>query len=220
MLADMKMNSTGVARDPLKIELTECFVRGHCDLFQVRNTKPGRLSLRDTAMALGGALLRVEGHSERPAEQTRLELELKHVTAIVGQSLIRLDSGDLPRELPPVAVDALNNILMTTTSSPLVTMSGNTSDSDFRKLFVWSGQKNFYDGFDDWKTVGDVAASNDKLVWLAERGDVATISLEALTLDRKTSSPNPGINAATDGNNAGADISKLPRPTEADPRSE
>lgn len=220
MLADMKMNTTGVARDPLEIELTECFVRGHCDLIHVRNTKPGRLSLRDTAIALDGSLLRVEGHSEKPAEQTRLELRLDHVTAIVGQSLIRLDSGDLPRELPPVKVEAFNNILITTNSNSLVTMSGNTSEADFRKLFVWSGEKNFYDGFEDWKTAGDVGASNDKLFWLAARGDVATMLLDALTLDRNASSPNPGINAATDGNNAGADISKLPRPAESEPRSE
>lgn len=220
MLADMKMNSTGVARDPLEIELTECFVRGHCDLIHVRNTKPGRLSLRDTVVALDGSLLRVEGGSEKPAEQTRLELRLEHVTALVGRSLVHLDSGDLPRELPPVKIDALNNILMTTSSGSLVAMSGNTSEADFRKLFVWSGEKNFYDGFEDWKTIGDVGASNDKLVWLAERSDVATIPLDALTLDRDTSSPNPAINAATDGNNAGADTSKLPRPAEAEPTSE
>lgn len=220
MLADMKMNTTGVARDPLEIELTECFVRGHCDLIHVRNTKPGRLSLRDTAIALDGSLLRVEGHSEKPAEQTRLELRLEHVTAIVGQSLIRLESGDLPRELPPVKVEALNNILITTSSSSLVAMSGNTSEADFRKLFVWSGEKNFYDGFEDWKTIGDVGASNDKLFWLADRGDVATMSLDAVTLDRNAAPPNPAVNAATDGNNAGADISKLPRPIESDPRSE
>ena len=220
MLADMKMASTGVARDPLKIELTECFVRGHCDLFHVRNTKPGRLSLRDTAIALDGSLLRVEGHSEKPAEQTRLELELKHVSAIVGQSLIRLESGDLPRELPPVAVDALNNILITSNTGSLVSTNGNTSESDFRKLIGWSGQKNFYEGFNDWKTIGDVGASNDKLVWMAGRLDVASMSLDALTLDRGTASPNPGINAATDGNDAGADISKLPRPADAELRGE
>lgn len=214
MLSDMKMSTTGVARDPLEIELTECFVRGHCDLIRVRNTKPGHLTLRDTAIAVDGSLLRVEGHSEKPAEQTRLDLRLEHVTAIVGHSLIRLDSGDLPRELPPVAVEARNNILMTSSSGPLVSMSGNTSEADFRKLFVWSGGKNFYDGFDDWRTVGDVGASNEKLFWLAEREDVATMSLEALTLDRESPSPNPGINAATDGNNAGADISKLPQPAD------
>lgn len=220
MLADMKMNTTGVARDPLEIELTECFVRGHCDLMHVRNTKPGRLVLRDTAIALDGSLLRVEGHSEKPAEQSRLELRLEHVTAIVGQNLIRLDSGDLPRELPPVKVEALNNILITTSSSSVVAMSGNTSEADFRKLFVWSGEKNFYDGFEDWKTIGDVGASDEKLFWLADRDDVGAMSLEAMTLDRNAASPNPGVNAATDGNNAGADISKLPRPIESEPRSE
>ena len=105
-------------------------------------------------------------------------------------------------------------------SDSLVLPFVETNESDFRKLIVWSGQKNFYDGFDDWKTVGDVGASTDKLVWLSDRGDVASISLDALTLDRETSSPNPGINAATNGNNAGADISKLPHPADADPRSE
>ena len=220
MLADMKMNSTGVARDPLVIELTDCFVRGHGDLIHVRNTKPGRLSLRSSAIALDGSLLRVEGHSEKPAEQTRLELQLDHVTALVGRSLIHLDSGELPRELPPLSVEAHNSILMTTSSSSIVSMSGNTSEADFRKLFVWLGQKNFYDGFEDWKTIGDVGASNDKLFWLMERSDVATISLDALTLDRNSSSPNPALNAATDGNNSGADTSKLSRLAEAAPANE
>lgn len=213
MLADMKMSSTGVARDPLDIELTECFVRGHGDLIHVRNTKPGRLSLRDCAIALDGSLLRVEGHAEKPAEQTRLELRLEHVTALVGSSLVRLESGDLPRELPPVKIDVLNSILMATSSGSLVAMSGNTSEADFRKLFVWSGEKNFYDGFEDWKSIGDVAAANDKLYWLAERSDMATMPLDALTLDRDAPAANPAINAAIDGSNAGADITKLPHPT-------
>lgn len=99
-------------------------------------------------------------------------------------------------------------------------MSGNTSEADFRKLFVWSGEKNFYDGFEDWKTIGDVGASNEKLFWLADRDDAGTISLDAMTLDRNAASPNPGVNAATDGNNAGADISKLPRPVESEQRAE
>ncbi|MBC7819892.1 MAG: serine/threonine protein kinase, partial [Planctomycetaceae bacterium] len=208
MLADMKMNMNGMARDPLEIELTECFVRGHGDLFHVRNTKPGRLSLRDTAIAIDGSLLRVEGHSDKPAEQTRLELRLEHVTGVVGQNLVRLDSGDLPRELPPVKVDARNNILSLTGNGSLVAMNGNTSDADFRnKLFVWSGERNFYDrcptfwtfvsgepfDFDDWKAKwgsnGDVGASNEKLSWLADRADMATVSLEALTLDRKGTTP-------------------------------
>jgi serine/threonine-protein kinase len=240
MLADMKMNTSGMGRDPLEIELTECFVRGQGDLFHVRNTKPGRLSLRDTAVALDGSLLRVEGHTDKPAEQTRLELRLEHVTAVVGQNLVRLDSGDLPRELPLVDVKARNNVLTTTGNSSLVAMSGNTSDADFRnKNFVWLGERNFYDrcqtfwtfvsgepfDFDEWKakwgSTGDVGASNERLFWLAERtSDMATISLDALTLDRKGVTPNPGLNAATDGNNAGAEIAKLPRPLVLEQRSE
>jgi hypothetical protein len=168
---------------------------------------------------------------------TLVELKLEHVTGVVGQNLVRLDSGDLPRELPPVKVDATNNILTTGPNGSLVAMSGNTSDADFRnKLFRWSGERNFYDRcptfwtfaagdpfeFDEWKAKwgsnGDVGASNEKLAWLTERTDVATLSLDALTLDRK--SANPGLNAATDGNNAGADIAKLPRPTESELRSE
>ncbi|MFM9960943.1 MAG: serine/threonine protein kinase [Planctomycetaceae bacterium] len=239
MLADMKMNTSGMAPYPLEIELTECFVRGHGDLFHVRNTKPGRLTLRDTAVAIDGSLLRVEGNTDKPAELTVLELKLEHVTGVVGQNLVRLDSGELPRELPPVKVDASNNILTTTSNGSLVAMSGNTSDADFRnKLFRWSGERNFYDrcqtfwtfasgepfGFDDWKTKwgssGDVSPSNEKLFWLSERIDMAAITLDSLTLDRKGSSPNPGLNAATDGNNAGADIAKLPHPAEPEPRSE
>ncbi len=58
-------------------------------------------------------------------------------------------------------------------------------------------------------TFGD-GREHEKGKGVLGRGDVATMSLDALTLDRKSVSPNPGINAAPDGNNAGADISKLP----------
>ena len=238
MLADMKMNSTGMARDPLKIELSECLVRGNGDLFHVRHTKPGRLTLRDTAIALDGTLLKVEGHSEKPAEQTRLELGLEHVTAVLGQSLIRLDSGDLPRELPPVAVNASNNVLNISGSSGLIAASGNTSYTDFRKLFLWKGEKNFYDrckifwsftsgseslGFDDWKSNGannDVGASNEKLVWIAGRSEMSQVTPESFTLDRQSDEPNAAVGAATDGNDAGADASKLPRLSGSEARSE
>lgn len=238
MLADMKMSSTGMARDPLKIELTECLVRGHGDLFHVRHTKPGRLSLRDTAIALDGTLLKVEGHSEKPAEQTRLELGLDHVTAVLGQSLIRLDSGDLPRELPPVAVSASNNVLSLSGTSGLIATSGNTSYADFRKLFLWKGEKNFYDrckifwsfasgseslGFDEWKSNGansDVGASNEKLVWVSGRTDLSQVTPETFTLDRQSDEPNAAVGAATDGNDAGADASKLPRLPGSESRSE
>ena len=239
MLADMKMSTSGMPKDPLKIELTECFVRGNGDLFHVRNTKPGRLSLRDSAVTLDGTLLRVEGHSEKPAETTRVELELEHVTGVFGQSLVRFDSGELPRELPPVKVDARNNVLITNSGGSLVAMSGNTNDADFRNLFQWSGVKNFYDrcqifwsfasgaealGFDDWKarwgTSGDVGSSNDKLIWLGERTGMAQTTVESLTLDRNTDSSNPAIAAATDGNDAGVDVSRLPRLTDVEPRGE
>lgn len=238
MLADMKMNTTGMARDPLKIELTECLVRGHGDLFHVRHTKPGRLTLRDTAVALDGTLLKVEGHSEKPAEQTRLELGLEHVTAVLGQSLIRLDSGDLPRELPPVAVNASNNVLSLSGNSGLIVTTGNTSYADFRKIFLWKGEKNFYDrckifwsfasggesiGFDEWKSNGannDVGASNEKLVWVSGRTDLLQLTPESFTLDRQSDEPNAAVGAATDGNDAGADASKLPRLLGPESRSE
>lgn len=230
MLADMKMSSTGVARDPLEIELTECFVRGHGDLFLVRSTKPGRLALRDSAFVLSGSILKVEGHSEKSAEQTRLEFRMEHVTGLYGQSLVRLDSGDVPRELPPVAVNARNCILSASGAGALVTVSGNTSDADFRKLLLWSGEKNFYDktqvfwsfasgaeslGFEEWKgiwgTTGDVAASNDPIGWTLPSSDFAIASLKSLSLDRTELAASPARNAATDGSHAGADVARLPQ---------
>lgn len=239
MLADMKMSSTAMAREPLEIELTECFVRGDGDLFHVRNTKPGRLSLRETAIALEGSLLRVEGNSEKPSEQTRLDLRFEHATVAVTQNLIRFESGELPRELPPVSVNSRNSIFSVVGSNPLISMNGSTSEADFRKLFVWSGEKNFYDhcevfwsfasgaeplSFEDWRAAwgsgGGEGAANEKLTWVAERGDIASISIEALSLDRKSLSPNPAVNAATDGSDAGADVTKLPRPIDAEPRKE
>ncbi len=232
MMADMKMNNVGAARE-LKLELTECFIRGQGDLIHIRHTKPVRLTLRDTAVTLDGTLLRVEGHSEKPAEQSRIELRLDYVTGRFGRHLVQLDSGDLPRELAPVHVEAKNNILTTVGNTGLIAMSGSTSDSDFRKLLSWSGEKNFYAhcqlfwtlasgaaplDFDEWKAAwgagGDVGASNDELLFQARQGEWSQTTLESLTLDRRTETFNPALGAATDGNDAGANVAKLLRQTE------
>ena len=72
--------------------------------------------------------------------------------------------------------------------------------------------------FDEWKAAwgasGDVGASNDELLFQAKQGEWSQTTLESLTLDRRTESFNPALGAATDGNDAGANVAKLPRPTE------
>jgi hypothetical protein len=134
-------------RSPLKVEITESFVRGDGDLFVVRHTEPARLAVEKSVVALQGSLLVARGHSEASHENAQLELRLDHVTSVLAGGLVRFDSGSMPRKLLPLQVSASNCVFSNSASVPLVEMTGNSPPQDFRELLSWGGQNNFYDRY-------------------------------------------------------------------------
>jgi hypothetical protein len=164
-----------------------------------------------------------------------VELRLEHVTCVLGNSLVRMDSGDLPRDLIPVQVAARNNIFAAGSASPLVAMTGNTDASDFRRrLLRWNGERNFYDrfltfwtitsnlgaaafdplDFEGWKRTwgpsNEVDPNSGSVAWKAFPldKDYARLTAADLQLDLTA---NPAV-TATDGSNPGADLLALPTP--------
>ncbi len=228
--SDVNMINNGIGDEPMEFELTGCFVRGNGDLFVVNRSSPGRFSLKNCVIALDGSLFHVIGNMESPPKNARLEVKLEHISAKLSNSLIRMDSGDLPRQLPPVHVSTRNNIFSNSaTGSPLISMTGNVDDADFRRLLVWNGEKNFYDSYPifwtfpsgqesldfdtwkrDWGLAGEMGARNEGIVWKESWNDYAKVAPSGLALDRSDPAANPAVAGATDGSDAGADLEKLP----------
>lgn len=214
-----------------EVKVSHSFIRGNCNVFQSRHTLPGRLEVEQSAIAVNGSLLCAEGDLDMQDDNDHVELTLNHATCIVGNSLLRLDSGDAPRDLLPVYVrNTRDNLIATNTSNPVVAMSGQTDLDAFLHLVRWDGLNNFYTGFDlfwtvsasdfiarnfeEWKRspeIRDESARNGGVLWQGQwdRAEIEAITASDLALSQSLA--NPAIDSATDRTNLGADLTLLPK---------
>jgi serine/threonine-protein kinase len=228
-LNQIKNAPSGIQRE-FEIEVDQSFLRGGCDLFVVKHTRPGRIEIDQSVVAIDGTLLNLLGDLDMPPDSADLELELEHVTCLTGNGLVRIDGGDEAREMLPVHVSARNNIFAATEGNPLIAMTGNAETANFRELLRWSGAKNFYDrldtfwsiapgvlsaepvelDFEAWKETwgagAEVDADNSGIVWrkpwrVKNRSEITSADLE---LDHVTTTPSAF--ESTDDSDVGADL--------------
>jgi len=240
-LSNMKMMKKGSSEGPTKfrVRISQSAIRGRCDLLVAAHNQPGLFDLEKSVVAINGSFLSLFGDLDMPDENSDIELLLAHMTCLADGGLIRVDSGDQPRQLIPLNVTAANSIFLTSTDMPLVTMTGDTDASDFRRLLHWDGSKNFYSGFHTFWSVESTAMTNELqrldfqewkrfvgakteadahqggVVWKRD-GNWRTIRKDQLTaadlqLDTAADATmNPAATGAADGTAAGADITALP----------
>ncbi len=227
-----KMGATGSENiAQIRVDITRSIVRGDsCNLFTTRHTYPIRFKASNSVIAVDGTVLNVLGDRDTLTDDSLLEFDLQQVTCFCGNGLVRIDAGEASREIPPLSVSAHDNILVTDTTSPLVTWAGKDSSQTFR----WTGETNFYVGFDTflyktvdkpakfteslsfegWKTKWDeseVAAKNSGLIWNSnswQNKQTSAIVASDFSIDQ--SPQNSAKGAATDGSDVGAEIDLLP----------
>jgi hypothetical protein len=143
------------------IDLQRCFVRGGADFMTVAHTRPGRVSLRESAFALQSALLNVSGSIELPLAGDALKLEMEHVTAVVGDALLRFEIGTLPHYATKVQATVRDSVLASSSAGPLVFMKGNATPTTFLEMLEWNGNKNVFDRFSEfWSILTDEGSSD------------------------------------------------------------
>jgi len=242
-LPDMKMMKEQPLgpRAEFEIKLTDTLVRGGCDLFHVAHTRPGRFFVERSAIAIDGSLLSVVGNLEMPQEEADLELQIEHVTGLLGHGLIRWSIGSDSRDVLPVKVVSRNNIFTTNTERPLIAMNGSTDANDFRKLLRWSGEHTFYDrftmfwtitseldavettsfDFDRWNSTwgggNELDPHADPIVWDSSwwKKPFVTLTADDLKLDADATD-NPSVGGASRGSDVGADLTKFTRAPQAE----
>ncbi|MCH8828009.1 MAG: serine/threonine protein kinase [Planctomycetes bacterium] len=241
-LARMKMmKKDGTEPDnSFQIEFIRCFVRGDCDACLIGMNRPGRVVFRQSAVAVKQSLLHVLGDSsgDMPPKNAKFELELLHITCLVGKALLSMDSGELPRTLLPVHVTARYNLIAAKNATTLVSMAGNTDPADFRRNWLrWVvGTSNFYDrfsslwtmtpgsmnatgssvGYSEWKNLwGENTIVNmhqGGIPWKQDwtKPAFAELSVNDLRLDPQEDAKKfPAVNLAPDGTPVGVDLSAL-----------
>ena len=244
MMPDMPIPGTtpGV---PLNLELSESLLRGEGDLFLIRRPEPLRMSIRQSVIALRGALVHERLTTNAPSDQPPQELRLDHVTVVLGDSLARVDCAVEVRRPPQLQVSAANCIFASIGDAPLISMSANLPLQDFRGQFLWVGRYNFYDRFATfWNVVSregmgrteswdffawrrhwtESAESNARVdaVEFVER-DWQDLSFHQLGKDQfvleRRSASNQAPGGAGDSSDAGANLLLIPR-VSADESSE
>jgi len=239
-------NGTPAARPLAVIELAHCIARGEAVFLKAQDAQPVRLAWENGLLVTSERLLSACGGQEIPQAGEVLQIDLRHVTAVVRSGLCRMvnDSQRAPYQLT-ARIHCADSILVAAEGSSLIEQVGAESMEDFRQRIVWNGDRNFYNGFERFWTINDLDPKTpphilDFAAWQSYWGSEdenlpnwdevqwrklpeADRPLHAhspgdYALEGSTSE-NPAIGAASDGSNAGFLTPQLP-PLPAPPKVE
>jgi len=235
-LDKMGMRKNG-QESTFELKINESFVSGYCNLFTVLHSEPGRIELENSLISLSGSTWKLIGDLETPKQNSaELILRMEHVTSYTENSLIEVETGDIPREILPINVQVLNSILASSRDVPMIKMTGNVDTADFSQLLSWHGERNSFRfktywqieslldlmepvsrNIDNWLQYwsatdqGSVVDAYTGIIpWkqsLSKKPAQCTIADFELSRDERTS---PILNGATDGSDLGADLTRLP----------
>jgi hypothetical protein len=218
----------------LSIEFQHCIVRGEAKLAAIAEGASARIVCDDSLLALADQMLEIASPTDA-LRQARVELEARHMTLDAGRGLLAV------RLAPPnganLAVDLriVDSILRSAPGMPLIEQRGIFATENSATGISWSGNRNFYEGFDmfwllhdsrtestgmnfaDWKAYwGPSRESNSRLnevVWdlPIARDRRASEAVPADFALSKSTAENSARNAASDGLDAGCQLDLLPK---------
>jgi serine/threonine-protein kinase len=230
-LDGMGVRKTGMPVVPPELLLSESFVRGVGDFIVLRDPVPARFEIKDSVIGVDGNLLQLKLVMESlEMERESISLELEHVTCLLGQSLLSVEGmGGITERLPPLFLNARNNVISCGPGRPLISLRGLAEFMDFQQSFSWKGDLNFYNDIETFLEISTAQLTGNqnldhaqwRLHWGSNEG-VRSINLQVLKSPGKSFSSlteadvllstesNPAVKGASDGYAAGAPIRKLP----------
>jgi len=146
-------DSADNADQPVVIELKNCVARGEATFVRSSELQALRLVWNNGLLATSERLLSVSGGATMPRHPGRIELNLRHLTAIVRSGLVLASNSEDARYQLPLEIRCVDSVAGASASGvPLIEQTGVDGVEEFQALLQWSGDHNFYDGFDDfWK---------------------------------------------------------------------
>ena len=130
------------------VELVDCIARGEAVFLRAEDLQPVRLSWDNGLLATTERLLSASGGARTPQAGESLQVDLRHLTAVVRGGLCRMASNQSGPHCLPLQVSCADSILLGRAGSPLIEQVGEGEVDDFRRRITWNGDRNCYDGFD------------------------------------------------------------------------
>jgi len=234
--ADAVMGEVAAAATPpATIELVDCIARGEAVFWQADDLQPAHLLWDNGLLITTEQLLTADGGQEAPKSGDALQVDLRHLTAVVHSGLCRLsDSPSAPYQLP-AEIHCADSILIGTVGKPLIEQEGVQAADTLRRRISFNGDRNFYEGvnifwsvddlnpdtpsqlmdFDAWRAHWSPRHENlpSRAVLSWKRVPEPTRPVHAHTPDDYALSEaanNPALGAASDGHHAGCLPDRLP----------
>lgn len=232
----MAMDVDAMEQQILTINLQHCLARGEAAFLRANDLQAVRLNWDNGLFASSERLLTTAGGPSQPRQLGHVQINLRHVTAMVlGGLALLINSEDAPYQLL-TEINSDDSIIVSTATSPLVEQRGSNSAEEFRSRLQWSGSRDFFDGidvfwqiqntaglsapkqmrFDDWQTHWGGQSRSQTFrknheYWRrlpeAERPFHSHVAGD-YELDRSLT--NPAIGGGSDGMDAGCLLKQLP----------
>ncbi len=231
---DIRSGSAAAASQVVNIHLENCVARGEATLLRDSEMQAVRFTWNDGLLAIGDRLLVTEGTSLEPRQEMRVEVVLRHVTAMVGSGLVLMTNSEEEPYQVVVDMRASDCIIATRGSAPLIEQRGSAGIEEFLARFQWSADSVYFQGFntfwqvmnsagpggskrltfDDWHewsrfTSRRQFAGSGAVVWSAPPPAARPYHAH-LASDYVLSSTSAAVGGASDGADAGAPLPYLP----------
>jgi serine/threonine-protein kinase len=131
----------------LVLDWKDSVLRGECDLLINETLEPVDVYFDNVAVAVSGTLLRMSGREldARMPDNARFALRrLQHVTAVLGEGLVRIDT-ELYREFIPLEFDWRDSVIAVRPGQPLISMAGQQDVEQFRRSLTWRAESTWLD---------------------------------------------------------------------------
>lgn len=139
---------------PVTIELVDCCVRGQAALLRSEAFQPVALDWENGFFATSEQLVSLAAGAHVPAESDVVQLNLRHLTALLGGGLLTTSDRQPATRQMPAAIHLSNSILVGVSGVPLLDQYGEAGE-DPRTRIRFQGARNFYEGFDlFWRIQG------------------------------------------------------------------
>lgn len=144
----MAMDVDAMEQQILTINLQHSLARGEAAFLRANDLQAVRLNWDNGLFASSERLLTTAGGPSQPRQLGHVQVNLRHVTAMVHGGLALLtNSEDAPYQLL-TEINCDDSIVVSTATPPLIEQRGSNSAEEYRSRLQWSGSRDFFDGID------------------------------------------------------------------------
>ena len=206
-------------------------------MLRANDAQPLDLIWKNGLLVTTEQLLLACGGQEIPQPGELLQIDLRHLTAVMYGGLCRMTGNQSAPYQLAAQIRCSNSILVSVPGTALIEQIGTDTADDFRQQIAWDGDRNFYETIDVFWTVFDLqqeplsppwAFEAWQSYWRSEHENLPNLDqvrwrqlpgsdrplhthLPADYALDLTAEDNPAVGAASDGGNAGFQEARLPR---------